>query len=96
LTLTGVPVEKLLTRKIAKKNRVRMRYKRFSRVVWTFFYLQISAVFDGKGVFQHPQAITLRTEELSVTESTMRHRNWRSAPESKTSHQAKGYKPAIT
>jgi len=33
-----------------------MRYKRFSRAVWTFSIPKSWAVFDGKGDFQQPQA----------------------------------------
>jgi len=50
--------EKLLTGKIAK---IRSRQDALETILsgrLDIFYLQILAVFDGKGVFQQPQAFT--------------------------------------
>jgi hypothetical protein len=38
-----------------------MPYKRFSRIAYTFAIPSILAVWDEKRVFQHPQAIALRS-----------------------------------
>jgi hypothetical protein len=38
-----------------------MRYKRFSRVVWTFSIPKFLTVLNGNGVFQQPQGLALKT-----------------------------------
>jgi hypothetical protein len=58
LTLTGVAVEKLVAPKFAKtKSRQDALQTTFS-VFLDIFYPQNLAVWDEKGVFQQPQAIT--------------------------------------
>jgi hypothetical protein len=65
---SGVAVEKLLSAKFAKiKSRHDAQQTTFS-VFLDIFYPPIFGCFEENGLFQHPQAITLKTPGCRVNE----------------------------
>jgi hypothetical protein len=72
LTLSGVAVEKLLPAKFAKRNSRQDALQTTFSVFPDVFYPPILGCFEENGLFQQPQAITLKTPVVgSMSEIAM-------------------------